>query len=112
MDFPLTHQEHKYIKEIEAKCSKERIVQFSRDELTKYSDVLRLMCEKGVLSDAEFDVIDAYMYCDGIDGFKDWLRLQEKKAKRKARHDWRIAIFGALFGYILGLIPTIIHWVV
>ena len=111
MDFTLTHQEHKYIKEIEAKYSKERIVPFSSDELTKYSDVLQLMCEKGVLADAEIDGVDAYLYRDGFNGFNDWLRLQEKKAKRKARHDWRIAIFGTLFGYILGLIPTIIHWI-
>lgn len=110
MEFPLSRQEHRYIKQIEEKYKEGIPIIFTRDELLRYSDILELMCEKGVICDAEIAGADAFLCLGGFDGFKEWIDIQNKKAKKIKRREWMIAIFSTVLGFVLGLSPTILEW--
>lgn len=75
----LSDNEYQYIKEIEMKIGNSKYVNFDDDEIVKYSDMINLLCQKGVLKDLEIDNANAYLYCGGFKGFYDWLVAQSNK---------------------------------
>ena len=107
MTFPLSKSEIKTLSE-----AKERIASspfLSDKERQLYHDALSLMIEEGLVQRRDSMGRAAYVVVGDVDVFDQWVQLQNKKAMRLSRRDWRIAITAAVAGALVGLVPTILR---
>lgn len=81
MDFPLSKTEYDILQIIEDRFKECRFAPFTDEEMIEYQDILTLLCERGVLIDANIDNTNAYMLTrnGSFGGFRKWLKMQEEK---------------------------------
>ena len=109
MTFPLSKEEHKFLNEIENKFKGKQSAEFSFSEKTKYVEIIDELLSKKLIIDASSTDGICYIQNGDIAAFKEWVIIQDKKAKKLNRRGWRIAIISALIGAAIGLIPTVLQ---
>lgn len=107
MTFPLAKSELDILSELKNKLSTSPF--FSDKEFQIYKDALSLMEEQGFVQRRNSMGRTAYVVVGEEAVFDQWVQLQNKKAKRLSRREWRIAITAAVAGALVGLIPTILR---
>lgn len=118
MDFPLSKSEKRQLKELEDAFSECNPLQFEDDDsYLEIQDLIRLLIERQYIEEIEYQELNGYSFKDKI-GYKlkcnfdiinDWVADQERKAKKKTRREWKIAIISGVIGAVIGLTPTFLQ---
>lgn len=108
MTFPLSKDEMKSISEIKEKLLSQPF--FSGQEQQWYRDMLSLMEGRGVIQRVNTWGRTVYTIVGDMDTFEQWVKAENKKAKKLSRREWRIAITAAVTGSAVGLLPTLIRF--
>lgn len=108
MTFPLSKDEMKSISEIQEKLSSQPF--FSGPEQQRYKDMISLMEERGVIQRVNTWGRTIYTIVGDMDAFEQWVKAENKKARKLSRREWRIAITAAVIGSAVGLLPTVIRF--
>lgn len=108
MTFPLSKDEMKSISEIQEKLSSQPF--FSGPEQQRYKDMISLMEERGVIQRVNTWGRTIYTIVGDMDAFMQWVKAENKKARKLSRREWRIAITAAVIGSAVGLLPTLIRF--
>lgn len=108
MQFPFTKTEMKSIVSIKEKFEIEKTVLFSQQEAQQWQDILSLMENKALIKNCSTLSGTQYAILGDFRIFEDWVSLENKKAKRISKREWKIAIIAAVIGAVIGLLPTII----
>lgn len=109
MTFPLSKDEMKSISEIKKKLSSQPF--FSGPEQQRYKDMISLMEERGVIQRVNSWGRTLYTVVGDMDAFEQWLKAENKKARKLSRREWRIAITAAIVGASVGLLPAFLSFV-
>ena len=107
MTFPLSKDEMKSISEIKEKLSSQPY--FSGPEQQRYKEMISLMEERGVIQRVNSWGRTLYTVVGDMDVFEQWVKAENKKAKKLSRREWGIAITAAVIGALVGLVPTILR---
>lgn len=107
MKYPLLKEEIKTLSDLKVRLSNSPF--FSDKEFQIYKDALSLMEEQGFVQRRNSMGRTAYVVVGEEAVFDQWVQLQNKKAKRLSRREWRIAITAAVAGALVGLVPTILR---
>lgn len=108
MELPLSKREWKLYKELKALFMAEKDQALDFNTYHKYEEWLLLLTAKGVLWHIKADGAYLYQCQNSFDDFEEWLKDQNRKAKKLSRREWTIAIVSAVIGALIGLIPTIL----
>lgn len=118
MDFPLSKSEKRQLKELEDAFSECNPLQFEDDDsYLEIQDLILLLIERQYIEEIEYQELNGYSFKDKI-GYKlkcnfdiinDWVADQERKAKKKTRREWKIAIISGVIGAVIGLTPTFLQ---
>ncbi len=108
MTFPLSKDEMKSISEIQEKLSSQPF--FSGPEQQRYKDMISLMEERGVIQRVNSWGRTLYTIVGDMGVFEQWVKAENKKAKKLSRREWRIAITAAVIGSAVGLLPTLVRF--
>lgn len=108
MTFPLSKDEMKSISEIQEKLSSQPF--FSGPEQQRYKDMISLMEERGVIQRVNSWGRTIYTIVGDMDAFEQWVKAENKKARKLSRREWQIAITAAVIGSAVGLLPTVIRF--
>ena len=98
----------KSISEIQEKLSSQPF--FSGPEQQRYKDMISLMEERGVIQRVNTWGRTIYTIVGDMDAFEQWVKAENKKARKLSRREWRIAITAAVIGSAVGLLPTVIRF--
>ncbi|MBO4372910.1 MAG: hypothetical protein J5826_08280 [Bacteroidales bacterium] len=98
----------KSIVSIKEKFEIEKTVLFSQQEAQQWQDILSLMENKALIKNCSTLSGTQYAILGDFRIFEDWVSLENKKAKRISKREWKIAIIAAVIGAVIGLLPTII----
>ena len=105
MELPLSKREWKLYRELKA-LALSGDLEFDSRLCHKYEEWLILLVEHGVLHEIRACGVNIYSLEIPFDDFEDWIKDQDKKAKRLKKREWVIAIVSAIVGALIGLIPT------
>lgn len=108
MQFPLTKTEMKSIVSIKEKFKIQKTVLFSQQEAQRWQDILRLMENKALIKNCSTLSGTQYAILGDFKIFEDWVYMENQKAKRISKREWKIAIIAAIIGAAIGLLPIII----
>lgn len=106
MTFPLSKEEMKTLAELEGKLSNSPF--FSDKEYQLYKDALSLMEEEGLVQLRDSFGRRAYVVVGDMGVFDQWVKDQDKKAKKLSRREWRIAVTAAVIGAVIGYMLSLI----
>ena len=107
MTFPLSKEERKVLANLKEKLSSSPF--FTDKELQLYKDALSLMEEEGLVQLRDSFGRKAYVIVGDMAVFDQWVKNQNKKARKLSRREWRIAVAAAIVGAVVGLLPTLFH---
>ena len=107
MTFPLSKEEKKALSDVKEKLSSSPF--FTDKELQLYKGALSLMEEEGLVQLRDSFGRKAYVIVGDMAVFDQWVKNQNKKAKKLSRREWRIAVAAAIVGAVVGLLPTLFH---
>ena len=107
MTFPLSKEEKKALSDVKEKLSSSPF--FTDKELQIYKGVLSLM-EEGLVQLRDSFGRKAYVIVGDMTVFDQWVKDQDKKAKKLSRREWRIAVAAAIVGASVGLLPAFISF--
>ena len=99
MTFPLSKEEKKTLSPF-----------FTDKDLQLYKGALSLMEEEGLVQLRDSFGRRAYVIVGDMAVFDQWVKDQDKKAKKLSRREWRIAVTAAIVGAAVGLLPTLIRF--
>ena len=105
MTFPLSKEEMKTLSDLKGKLSNSPF--FSDKEYQLYKNALSLMEEEGLVQRRNSMGRMAYIVVGDVAVFDQWVKDQNKKAKKLSRREWRVAISAAINGALIGQIPAI-----
>lgn len=105
MTFPLSKEERIILSDVKEKLSSSPF--FTDKELQLYKDALSLMEEEGLVQLRDSFGRKAYVIVGDMTVFDQWVKNQNKKAKKLSRREWRIAVTAAIVGAAVGLLPTL-----
>ena len=72
--------------------------------------MISLMEERGVIQRVNTWGRTIYTIVGDMDAFEQWVKAENKKARKLSRREWRIAITAAVIGSAVGLLPTVIRF--
>ena len=116
--FPLSKREKQHLKEIEEALKDGDVIKFKDDaDYLEVQDMLELLIQRGFVEEVTFEeqrsfsmiTKKGYKKVGDFQKFDSWVDDQEKKAKKKSRREWTIAIVCAILGAVVGLIPTFLQ---
>ena len=109
MTFPLSKDEMKTLSELKGKLSNSPF--FSDKEYQLYKDALSLMMDEGLIQRRNSMGRAAYVIVGDMAVFDQWVKDQDRKARKLSRREWRIAVTAAIVGAAIGLLPTFIRFI-
>ena len=109
MTFPLSKEERIILSDVKEKLSSSPF--FTDKELQLYKDALSLMEEEGLVQLRDSFGRKAYVIVGDMTVFDQWVKDQDKKAKKLSRREWRIAVAAAIVGASVGLLPAFLSFV-
>jgi len=110
--FPLSSKEKADIKALAAAAAESgKVLKLTDEAAQSMADMLELLCDRGVLLDLNVDNENWYAVQGDFSTFEEWVKDQEKKAKKLTRREWMIAIISAVIGAVIGLTPTIVDFI-
>lgn len=104
MTFPLSKEEKKALSDVKEKLSNSPF--FSGKEYQLYKDALSLMMDEGLIQRRNSMGREAYVIVGDMAVFDQWVKDQDRKARKLSRREWRIAVTAAIVGAAIGLLPT------
>ena len=107
MTFPLSKEERKVLADLKEKLSSSPF--FTDKELQLYKDALFLMEEEGLVQLRDSFGRKAYVIVGDMAVFDQWVKNQNKKAKKLSRREWRIAVTAAVVGAVIGYLLSLIR---
>ena len=116
--FPLSKREKQQLKEIEEALKDGDVIKFKDDaDYLDVQDMLELLIQRGFVEEVTYEELRSfsmitkkgYKKVGDFKKFDAWVDDQEKKAKKKSRREWTIAIVCAILGAVVGLIPTFLQ---
>ena len=119
MKFPLTKREKDQIREIgNAFSTKNPLCIPDESELLPIKDALGLLMQTGYVKEVRRTVIRGYSQVEVIGyelvgkftDFLAWVEVQEKKAKKLSRREWKIALVSAGIGLIPFAVTMLVPW--
>ena len=103
-------QQKQYQEIVEAFNNKNTITVPTEDYI-RMQDVLDILKERGVIIEIAADDVMFYRQSVEFSVFDKWQEDQAREAKKLSRREWKIAIFSAIIGALVGLLPTFIPWI-
>ncbi len=107
MTFPLSKEERKVLSNLKEKLSSSPF--FTDKELQLYKDALSLMEEEGLVQLRDSFGRKAYVIVGDMAVFDQWVKNQNKKAKKLSRREWRVAVTAAIIGAVIGYLLSLIR---
>ena len=107
MTFPLSKEEKKALSDVKEKLSSSPF--FTDKELQIYKGVLSLMEEEGLVQLRDSFGRKAYVIVGDMAVFDQWVKNQNKKAKKLSRREWRVAVTAAIIGAVIGYLLSLIR---
>lgn len=105
MTFPLTKEEMKTLSDLKVKLSNSPF--FSEKEYQLYKGALSLMEEEGFVQLRDSFGRRAYVIVGDTAVFDQWIKDQNRKAKKLSRREWHIAITAAVVGAVIGYLLSL-----
>ena len=111
--FPLSKREKKHLKKIKEELKDGDVFTFEDDaDYLDVQDMLELLIQRGFVEEVTYEELRSfsmitkkgYKKVGDFKKFDAWVDDQEKKAKKKSRREWKIAIWSAILGAIAGAV--------
>lgn len=111
MTFPLLKEEENYIKKLKYRI-KEGKLDISREEKAKRKSIFEQIEMNKVAIPCDSLEGYGYVFICEYDAFLEWVRCENKKAKKIQSRDVRVAIIGAIAGVLGSTIVNILfNWI-
>ena len=116
--FPLSKREKRHLNRIKEALKDGDVITFEDDaDYLDVQDMLELLIQRGFVEEVTYEELRSfsmitkkgYKKVGDFKKFDAWVDDQEKKAKKKSRREWTIAIVCAILGAVIGLIPTFLQ---
>ncbi len=111
MTFPLLKEEEKYIKKLKNRI-KEGKLDISREEKAQRKSIFEQIELNNVAMTCDSVEGYGYVFICEYDAFLEWVKCENKKAKKIQSRDVRVAIIGAIAGVFgSAIINILFNWI-
>lgn len=99
-------------KEIVERFSTDSTIMLEHKDEVRMRETLTILCALGYLQQIPINGVACYTKIGEFKDFDAWHKDKIREERQLSRREWRIAIVSAAIGAFIGLLPTIIPWII
>ena len=99
-------------KEIVKRFADKRSINFNDVDAVRMAETLAILCHLGYIRKIDIDGGNMFIKIGEFKDFDAWHKDRVREERQLSRREWRIAIVSAAIGAFIGLLPTIIPWII
>ena len=99
-------------KEIVRLFADKRSINLNDVDAVRMAETLAILCHLGYIRKINIDGGNMFMKIGEFKDFDAWHKDRVREERQLSRREWKIAIISAAVGALIGLLPTIIPWII